>query len=155
MVSLAVSAVSVLAVIVLLGVSALFSSSEIAIFSLPDSWIDQQTATDDRRMATLRKRLADSHRLLVTLLVGTNVVNIAISSILAVLVASYLDPGVAVVVTTVVTSLVILVFGEIVPKTFGLDTQYARFLPVIATPANGDHRYETRVLSMRTRSRGR
>ncbi len=61
------------------------------------------------------------HRLLVTLLVGNNVVNIAISSILAVLVASYLDPGLAVAVTTVVTSVVILVFGEIVPKAFGLE----------------------------------
>lgn len=49
MVSLAVTAVSILAVIALLGVSALFSSSEIGLFSLPESWIDQQAATGNRR----------------------------------------------------------------------------------------------------------
>jgi Mg2+/Co2+ transporter CorB len=53
-------------------------------------------------------------------LVGNNVVNIAISSILTVLVAGFLDPGPAVVATTVVTSVLILIFGEIVPKAFGL-----------------------------------
>lgn len=62
----------------------------------------------------------DPHRLLVTLLVGNNIVNIAISSITTVLVASYLSPGPAVVVTTVLTSFLILIFGEIVPKAFGL-----------------------------------
>lgn len=49
MISLAVSAVGILAVIALLGVSALFADSEIALFSLPGSWIDQQAATGNRR----------------------------------------------------------------------------------------------------------
>jgi len=121
MLSPAIVVVSVVAVVVLLGVSALFSSSEIALFSLPESWVDHHTAAGDRDAAALGELLSDPHRLLVTLLVGNNVVNIAISSILAVLVASVLDPGPAVVVTTVVTSVVILVFGEIVPKAFGLE----------------------------------
>jgi len=58
----------------------------------------------------------------VTLLVGNNVVNIAISSIVTVLVASYLPSGAAVAVATVCTSFLVLVFGEIVPKAFGLET---------------------------------
>jgi Mg2+/Co2+ transporter CorB len=120
MVSPVVSVLGIIAVIALLAVSALFSSSEIAIFSLPQSWIDERAATGDRDATALGRLVADRHRLLVTLLVGNNVVNIAISSILTVLVASYLDPGPAVIVTTIVTSAVILVFGEIVPKAFGL-----------------------------------
>lgn len=108
------------AVVVLLLLSAFFSSSETAIFSLPREWIDQQAETGDRRAQVLKELHDDPHRLLVTLLVGNNIVNIAISSILTVLVASYLSPGPAVVVTTAFTSVVILLFGEIVPKAFGL-----------------------------------
>ncbi|ELZ94223.1 hypothetical protein C440_11398 [Haloferax mucosum ATCC BAA-1512] len=109
------------AVVLLLVCSAFFSSSETAIFSLPREWIRQQAVTTgDSRAATLAELSDDPHRLLVTLLVGNNVVNIAISSIVTVLVVSYLPPGLAVVATTLFTSFVILVFGEIVPKSFGL-----------------------------------
>lgn len=107
-------------VVLLLSVSAFFSSSETAVFSLPREWIEQQATTDDRRAHILKDLHDDPHRLLVTLLVGNNIVNIAISSITTVLVASYLSPGQAVVVTTVLTSSLILIFGEIVPKAFGL-----------------------------------
>lgn len=120
MTSPVVGLLGVVAVIGLLAVSAFFSSSEIAIFSLPESWIDQQSATGDARAAILQELSANPHRLLVTLLVGNNVVNIAISSILTVLVAGVLEPGPAVVATTIVTSVLILIFGEIVPKAFGL-----------------------------------
>ena len=58
--------------------------------------------------------------MLVTLLVGNNIINVAISSIITVLVASYLSPRPAVVATTIVTSFLIQIFGEIVPKAFGL-----------------------------------
>lgn len=120
MTNFVVGAVGIIAVIALLAVSAFFSSSETAIFSLPASWVDQHSATGDGRAAVLRELLSDPHRLLVTLLVGNNVVNIAISSILTVLVTGFLDPGPAVVAATVVTSVLILIFGEIVPKAFGL-----------------------------------
>jgi CBS domain containing-hemolysin-like protein len=52
--------------------------------------------------------------------VGNNVVNIAIASVLTVVVGSVLPPGPAVLVTTVVASVVVLLFGEIVPKSYGL-----------------------------------
>jgi len=120
MTDIVVGALGLAAVVALLAVSAFFSSSEIAIFSLPGSWIDERSAAGDGRAAVLQELSADPHRLLVTLLVGNNVVNIAISSILTVLVAGFLDPGPAVVATTVVTSVLILIFGEIVPKAFGL-----------------------------------
>lgn len=107
------------AIAVLLLFSAFFSSSETAIFSLSPEWIDRQRTTGHRGH-TLAELRDDPHRLLVTLLVGNNVVNVAISSIATVVVVTYLPPGTAVVVTTLFTSLVVLVFGEIVPKSFGL-----------------------------------
>jgi len=121
------------AIVVLLALSAFFSSSETAIFSLPREWIDRQAATEDPRADVLKELHDDSHRLLVTLLVGNNVVNIAISSITTVLVASYLPAGPAVVVTTVLTSSLILIFGEIVPKAFGLGNA-ERWSLTVASP---------------------
>jgi len=121
------------AIVFLLALSAFFSSSETAIFSLPREWIDRQAATDDSRAHVLKELHDDSHRLLVTLLVGNNVVNIAISSITTVLVASYLPAGAAVVVTTVLTSSLILIFGEIVPKAFGLGNA-ERWSLTVASP---------------------
>jgi Mg2+/Co2+ transporter CorB len=118
--SLLVVAGGGIAILCLLLLSAFFSSSETAVFSLPGAWIEQQAMTDDRRAHTLKQLHDDPHRLLVTLLVGNNIVNIAISSIMTVLVTSVLSPGPAVVATTVLTSILILIFGEIVPKAFGL-----------------------------------
>jgi Mg2+/Co2+ transporter CorB len=113
------TALSVVALIGLLAASAFFSSTEIAVFSLSRTWLDERAATD-RRASLLARLRGDPHRLLVTLLVGNNVVNVAISSILAVLLAGRFSGGVAVALTTVVASSVVLVFGEIIPKAYGL-----------------------------------
>jgi len=109
-----------IAIVGLLVLSAFFSSSETAIFSLPREWIERQAATDDHRADVLKELHDNPHRLLVTLLVGNNIVNIAIASIMTVLVTTYLSAGSAVVATTLLTSFLVLVFGEIVPKAFGL-----------------------------------
>ncbi|AZH24924.1 CNNM domain-containing protein [Haloplanus aerogenes] len=111
---------SVVVLIGLLGASAFFSSTEIAVFSLSRTWLDERVAAKDRRASILAELRDDPHRLLVTLLVGNNVVNVAISSILAVLLADRFSGGVAVVLTTVVAGSVVLVFGEILPKAYGL-----------------------------------
>ena len=140
--SLIVTVGSGLTVVLLLAVSAFFSSSEIAVFSLQKEWITQEAATGDRRAQVLEDLYGNPHRLLVTVLVGNNIVNIAISSIITVLVASYLSPGPAVVATTVVTSFLILIFGEIVPKAFGLGNAQEWALTV-ASPV----RFVERVLS--------
>lgn len=107
-------------VFVLVALSAFFSSSETAIFTLPEEDPAIEDASSDRRHATLADLRHDPHRLLVTILVGNNVVNMAIASITTVLVTQYLSTGVAVSVATVLASFVVLVFGEIVPKSYGL-----------------------------------
>ena len=142
MVTVAVALVGVAAVTVLLALSAFFSSSETAMFSLPPEWFERQAATGDRRWKVLKELHDDPHRLLVTLLVGNNVVNIAISSTITVIVANSIRPGLAVVVTTAVTSVLVLVFGEIVPKAFGLGNA-ERWSLTVAAPI----RLVERVLS--------
>lgn len=111
---------SLIAVVILLSLSAFFSSSESAIFSLPDEWVETAPEGSTRDSRTLQQLRANPHRLLVTLLVGNNLVNIAITSIITLLVARFVPPGFAVVIATLSVSVLILVFGEIVPKSYGL-----------------------------------
>jgi Mg2+/Co2+ transporter CorB len=118
------------AVAVLLGCSAFFSSSEIAIFSLSAETTATQTDTPDRRSETLARLREDPHRLLVTLLVGNNVVNMAISSIITVVLVDRLPPGQAVAAATIAASFVVLLFGEILPKAYGLGNAEAVSLSV-------------------------
>jgi Mg2+/Co2+ transporter CorB len=120
MVTLSVMALGIGGIAVLVSLSAFFSSSESAIFTLPDEWVDQQDATRDSRVATLQELRSDPHRLLVTILVGNNVVNMAIASITTALLVDVLPTGSAVTIATVVASFIVLVFGEIVPKSYGL-----------------------------------
>lgn len=120
MASLSLTLLAVAAITALVALSAFFSSSETAIFTLPEGWFAESGGTDDRRAVALQALRSDPHRLLVTILVGNNVVNVAISSITTVLVLEYLGPGSAVTVATVAASFVVLVFGEIVPKSYGL-----------------------------------
>lgn len=122
------TALSVVALIGLLAASAFFSSTEIAVFSLSRAWLDERVAESDPRASILAELRDDPHRLLVTLLVGNNVVNVAISSILAVLLADRFSGGVAVVLTTVVASSVVLVFGAIILTACGLDRAEERSL---------------------------
>lgn len=133
MTSILLPVVGVGVIMVLLVLSAFFSSSETAIFSLPVSWIEDQATTGDQRAMVLESLRDDPHRLLVTLLVGNNVVNVAISSIATVILASYVPAGVAVFATTIIVSVVVLVFGEIVPKSIGLGNATSWAL-VVARP---------------------
>lgn len=86
------------AVVVLLAGSAFFPSSEIAMVSVSPEWLSEQAGAGDERAASLDRLRSDPHRLLVTILVGNNVVTVA----------------------TVVASALVLVCGEIVPKSYGL-----------------------------------
>ncbi len=75
----------------LVALSAFFSSSETAILSLPAD-VDV-SRPGDARADTLRDLRSNPHRLLVTLLVGNNVVNAAISSVVTVLAVDVLPAG--------------------------------------------------------------
>lgn len=111
---------SIVAVLGLLGMSAFFSSSESAIFSLPDEQVSDPGHSGTPAQQTLEDLRGNPHRLLVTLLVGNNLVNIALTSIVTIAVASFVPPGPTVLLATGLVSVLILVFGEIVPKSYGL-----------------------------------
>ena len=97
--------------------SGLFSGSEIALFSISRARA-RGLLEDRRRGAVALVRLkSDPERLLVTLLIGNNVVNIGAASV-ATQAATQAFGSAGVGIATGVMTLLILFFGEIVPKSF-------------------------------------
>ena len=113
-VSLAIMA-SALAVLIIL--SAFFSASETAFTSLNRIRIKNMANEGDRRAKRTLAISENYDRLLTTLLVGNNLVNIAASSIATLLFVSLLqDEGTGALAATVVMVILLLIFGEITPK---------------------------------------
>ncbi|MEF8775065.1 MAG: hemolysin family protein [Haloarculaceae archaeon] len=111
-----------LVIVLLLGLSAFFSSSEIAMFSLADHRIERLEEENAKRGSTLAALRADPHRLLITILVGNNLVNIAMSSIATGLLAYYLgNGGLAVGIATIGITALVLLFGESAPKSYAIE----------------------------------
>lgn len=117
----------------LLIASGYMSSSEVAFFSLGpkdlDSVREHEHSSDDE----LLELLSDSERLLATILIGNNMVNVAI-----VVLTSYafnlifdfsLNPVLGFILQTVVLTLLLLLFGEIIPKVYaqGKPLAFSRF----------------------------
>jgi putative hemolysin len=109
--------IDVLTLAVLLLLSAFFSGSEIALFSVPQARaraLADQGRRGSRALVELRSR---PDRLLVTILIGNNVANIAAASI-ATLEATRTFGSAGVGVATGAVTLLVLFFGEITPKSF-------------------------------------
>ena len=108
--------------VVLLGLSAFFSSSEIAMFSLASHRVEALREDRGKDARTLSQLKEDPHRLLVTILVGNNLVNIAMSSIATGLLTYYIGSGsLAVVIATIGITALVLLFGESAPKSYAID----------------------------------
>jgi CBS domain containing-hemolysin-like protein len=111
-----------LAILVLLGLSAFFSSSEIAMFSLARHRVDSLVEEGVPGAELVAALKADPHRLLVTILVGNNIVNIAMSSIATgVLFVLELSPAESTVVATFGITTLVLLFGESAPKSYAVE----------------------------------
>ena len=111
-----------LILLILLGLSAFFSSSEIAMFAFPDHRLESFVSDGRRGSRTLRQLKTDPHRLLVTILVGNNLVNIAMSSIATGLLGFYLaSQSLAVLFATFGVTALVLLFGEAAPKSYAVD----------------------------------
>ncbi|MDY6818060.1 MAG: hemolysin family protein [Halobacteriales archaeon] len=116
-----VTAVGAVLIVILLGLSAFFSSSEIAMFSLAKHRIDTLVEEGRTGAETVAALKDDPHRLLVTILVGNNIVNIAMSSVATGLLALYVTQGQAVAIATFGITALVLLFGESAPKSYAVE----------------------------------
>ena len=107
----------IIVLVVLVALSGLFSGAEIALFSL--SQIKVRKLVKERRSGakTLKKLKENPHRMLVTILIGNNVVNIGAAALATILFTEMFGSSGVGIATGIMTFL-ILVFGEITPKTY-------------------------------------
>jgi putative hemolysin len=117
----AVTLVGVGMILLLLMGSGFFSSSEIAMFSLSAHQVDAMVEQGARGARAVEALKEDPHRLLVTILVGNNMVNITMSSISTTIVGFYFDAGAAVLVSSFGITSIVLLFGESAPKSYAVD----------------------------------
>ena len=111
-----------IAIVVLIALSGFFSSSEIAMFSLASHRVDHLVEQGRRGADAVAELKSDPHRLLVTILVGNNLVNIAMSSIATALVGVYVEnAGAAVLISTFGITSLVLLFGESAPKSYAVE----------------------------------
>jgi putative hemolysin len=97
--------------------SGIFSGSETALVSVSESKVDELVAKKVKNAKLLRKLRNDPHKLLITVLIGNNIVNIGASAYAAVLFTEWFGSSGVGIATGVMTFL-ILIFGEITPKSF-------------------------------------
>lgn len=100
-----------------IAVSGFFSGSETALTTLSDAAVFRLKEKKHPQAARLERLRASLPRTISTILVGNNLVNIAAGSIGTLLAIDALGERWGVVAATVVTTLLLLVFGEVSPKT--------------------------------------
>ena len=136
-------AIQLVILVVLIVLSAFFSSAETALTTLSDVKVRAMVdANPTGRVLTLQKILDNRSKLISAILIGNNVVNISASSLMTSLVIRIWGNA-AVGIGTGILTLVVLILGEIVPKTWAmcnnekLSLAYARviyFLMQLLTP---------------------
>lgn len=135
-------AIQFLALIILICLSAFFSSAETSMTTVNKIRIQSLAEQGDKRAKILLTVIEDSGKLLSTILIGNNIVNISASS-LATTLTMRLFGNAAVSISTGIITLLVLIFGEITPKTMAslyaekMALSYARiihFLMFLLTP---------------------
>jgi len=104
-------------IVVCLVLSAFFSSSETALFRLRRHEIEEevQSARGPAAVA-VRELISSSSRLLFTILLGNNIVNILGASVASALAIRYLGPEMGIPVATLVMTALVLILCEVLPK---------------------------------------
>ena len=130
------------AIVILIALSSFFSSAETAMTTVNKIRIQSLSEQGDKRAVILEKVISDAPKMLSAVLIGNNIVNMSVSSLMTTLTIKVLGNAYVGIATGILT-LLILIFGEITPKNMAtihaekLALAYARIiygLMVILTP---------------------
>ena len=133
---------AIITMVILVAFSAYFSATETAFSSLNRARIKSRAEDGDRRAALVLRLSEQYDKLLSTILIGNNIVNISLASIGTICFIRWLGNDGAT-VSTVVITVVVLIFGEISPKSLakespesfaGFSAPILRIIMVIFTP---------------------
>jgi len=115
------SIISIIAIVFLVALSAYFSATETAFTSLNRIRIKNMAGDGNKRAKLVLKLSHNYDKLLSTILIGNNIVNIAMTAIATVLfIALYGNIGAT--ISTIVVAVIILIFGEISPKSLAKES---------------------------------
>ena len=136
---------SLIIIMICVMMSAYFSATETAFSSLNRIRV-KNMAEKGNKKAKLVMQLADDYdSLLSTILIGNNIVNILLASLATLLFVDMLGEDIGPSVSTAVTTIVVLIFGEVSPKSIAKESpeQFAMFsapflqlLVIVLTPFN-------------------
>ena len=104
------------ALVILVGFSAFFSASETAFSSLNQIRLKSRAEDGDSSAARVLTMAEQYDKLLSTILIGNNIVNIAAASIGTILFTRMLGAERGATVSTIVLTIIVLIFGEVTPK---------------------------------------
>ena len=129
--------------VVLLLLSAFFSSTETAFSSVSKIRLKNLADNGNKKAKTALYVAERYSKALTTILVGNNIVNIANSALATVFFVNIFGEAQGTVISTVVITIVVLIFGEVVPKNIAIDNAekicitfapVLKFLMVLLTP---------------------
>ena len=135
----------VVILVILVILSAYFSATETAFTSLNRIRLKSKADAGNRRAALALKLVEQYDKLLSTILVGNNIVNLSASSLATVFFTEGLRLQNGAVISTAVITIVVLVFGEVSPKSLAKEypesfamfsAPIMRILMTILTPVN-------------------
>lgn len=139
------STTMILVLVCLVFLSAYFSATETAFSSLNRIRLKNMASGGNRRAQTALSLSENYDELLSTILVGNNIVNIASTSIATTLFVAALGGSAGPTVSTVVMTVVVLIFGEVSPKSLAKENAESfamfsapllRVLVVVLKPVN-------------------
>ena len=108
----------ILSIIALLFISGFLSGSETAFLSLDRIRLRYLVRKKIKRAKLIHRLLDNVDHLISTILISNNFVNVALSSLAAATFYYFLGPKIGIMISTIVVTILILIFGEITPKIF-------------------------------------
>ena len=129
------------AILILIALSSFFSSAETAMTTVNKIRIQSLAEQGNKRAVILEKIISDSPKMLSTVLIGNNIVNMSVSLMTTLTIKILGNAYVG--ITTGILTLLILIFGEITPKNLAtihaekLSLAYSRIiygLMILLTP---------------------
>ena len=122
--------------LLLFSASAFFSGSETALFSLTRFDLQKLSRSNDAAADTLQKLLDQPRRLIVSILCGNELVNIAAAANMTAILVELVGVETGALLATAVMIPLILLFGEVTPKTLAVSNPAWVSTRIVARPLN-------------------
>lgn len=139
---------------ILLGFSAFFSASETALMSISKIRVRHMVEEEVHKAKLIQRLIESPNKLLGAILVGNNIVNIGASALATAIAIKYFNEG-GVAISTAVMTILVLIFGEITPKSLAAQfsekfslavSRPVSFITVVLTPITNILMFFTNII---------